>query len=125
MIKRSEVVCPVCEQVSPAPNGVGDLLKNFALMDAMRGAEPHADDEAVRPRILCELCEDQHDATSQCLDCEEYLCDVMVKAHHRSKRSKDHKVESFVLQSEENNKSIITKWFCLFTCVVLTSIYFL
>lgn len=42
----------------------------------------------------CSSCDEENPATSHCLDCQEYLCDNCVRAHHRVRLTKDHFIES-------------------------------
>ena len=63
--KDNSITCPLCRHVTPVPSGnVGGLLKDLRQVAFLEGPlqgnqQPH----------VCELCEDQHEATFTCIDC--------------------------------------------------------
>ena len=63
--KDNSITCPLCRHVTPVPSGnVEGLLKDLRQVAFLEGPlqgnqQPH----------VCELCEDQHEATFTCIDC--------------------------------------------------------
>lgn len=53
----------------------------------------------------CSSCDEENPATSHCLDCQEYLCDNCVRAHHRVRLTKDHFIESLYLGRANANSN--------------------
>eukprot|EP01004_Peranema_trichophorum_P004486 NODE_3406_length_1357_cov_44.590762_g2968_i0.p1 GENE.NODE_3406_length_1357_cov_44.590762_g2968_i0~~NODE_3406_length_1357_cov_44.590762_g2968_i0.p1 ORF type:complete len:113 (+),score=10.84 NODE_3406_length_1357_cov_44.590762_g2968_i0:499-837(+) len=45
-------------------------------------------------KAKCDICDENHEAIYRCLQCEQNLCESMVKVHRNMKVSKDHKIIS-------------------------------
>jgi hypothetical protein len=43
----------------------------------------------------CQLCDEQHAATGRCLECDQNLCEMMARAHAKSKATSQHTIQSF------------------------------
>lgn len=54
----------------------------------------------------CELCDEQHPATSYCEDCESRICDLMASAHKKAKGTRDHRVTPLPLQMSASNEKV-------------------
>eukprot|EP00808_Paulinella_micropora_P009723 g37211.t1 len=80
LLKHDAVTCPTCRKDAPVPKGVHGLPKNFALLDVL-AAPKRKEDDAVR---ICNACDEQHPATSWCLECNENLCKEAARWHTRN-----------------------------------------
>lgn len=68
--------------------------------------------------LKCSSCSDNIVATSWCIDCAEFICDICVQAHQRLKITKDHtikaKEEGLLLENGTASSSFSpTNLFCL------------
>lgn len=52
------------------------------------------------PSVKCELCDEAHNASSRCVECEQYMCEVMVRAHEKSKATSKHCIQSLAEAQE-------------------------
>ena len=111
MVRRDRVgrlLCPTCKQdVSMAADtGIDCLPSNFFITNILDVVTSHDEDydngelekESRSPR-MCSSCDEGSKATSQCKDCNEYLCDKCVRAHQRVRLTKDHFIVRFALES--------------------------
>eukprot|EP00808_Paulinella_micropora_P030260 g45958.t1 len=90
LLKHDAVTCPTCRKDAPVPEGVHGLPKNFALLDVL-AASKRKEDDAVR---IYNACDEQHPATSWCLECNENLCKEAARWHTRNKTLQTHRVIS-------------------------------
>jgi hypothetical protein len=108
---RQQLVCPMDSSVTPlaARADVSSLPKNYPLAELLataRGAAAESPPLApvaasVPPRIAmdgvvpsCEVCEEPHDASYRCIECQQDLCDAATKLHRRLSMSMTHRVVS-------------------------------
>jgi hypothetical protein len=42
--------------------------------------------------VACELCEEKHDATHRCLECQQCICDALARLHRRMSGTMSHRV---------------------------------
>ena len=109
LIKENAVNCPTCRKTVSVPAGVAALPKNFALLDILLTTPRKEEDEGLR---LCETCEDEeHPATSCCLDCKESMCKDAARWHARHKVTRDHRVVSLD-ELKANPKLAAVSVFC-------------
>ncbi|CAH1786938.1 unnamed protein product, partial [Owenia fusiformis] len=85
--------CPICRDNCPIPNqGAAGLKVNFfanSVLDAMKGLEV-AETETIWNCALCFQGGKTIPAVSQCMECNEKLCQSCRQAHKRSRLSKSH-----------------------------------
>uniref|UniRef100_T1JL95 Uncharacterized protein n=1 Tax=Strigamia maritima TaxID=126957 RepID=T1JL95_STRMM len=79
-------VCPRCYQDML----VSEIIDNPFLQGSMQGNE----DEDAEKMYSCTNCDDKAEATSYCVDCNEWLCSQCTQAHERIKLTKEHVVKS-------------------------------
>ena len=100
LVQDNSVACPNCRRIYSAES----FPKNFSLLDALPQLEMEKKD------VACELCEDDdHPATHRCLECEEYLCSMLAKAHLKMKFTKGHTV---LVLSEVDNTPLSISVIC-------------
>jgi hypothetical protein len=85
---NSSLKCPKCN--FKIQNLILEAIpRNFNLMENLENAQKLTENE----NPLCQTCESgDHAATHQCLDCEEFTCSAMVKAHTVAKALRHHRV---------------------------------
>ncbi|XP_033110392.1 tripartite motif-containing protein 45-like [Anneissia japonica] len=85
------VMCPTCEtEVDLPKRGVYELPVNFMIRRGLL-------QEALNPNsknLPCDLCEDEADAITRCIDCTVNLCNFCSQAHNRQRKTSSHKVMS-------------------------------
>eukprot|EP00457_Paulinella_chromatophora_P003311 gb/GEZN01003318.1/.p1 GENE.gb/GEZN01003318.1/~~gb/GEZN01003318.1/.p1 ORF type:complete len:593 (-),score=84.24 gb/GEZN01003318.1/:358-2136(-) len=110
LIDHNSVTCPTCRKAVAVLAGVTGLPKNFALLDILL-ASPKQEEQAVPS---CETCDgdEQHPATSSCLDCKENMCKEAARWHARNKTSRNHRVLSLE-ELKANPKLAAVPMFCL------------
>ncbi|XP_038064900.1 uncharacterized protein LOC119735272 [Patiria miniata] len=90
----SVMPCPVCRRESNIPSdGVSGLKTNFHLKEIVEDLglkEKLAQTRGVK--FLCELCEDQREAQSRCMDCPFLLCKQCRAGHQRIATTANHEV---------------------------------
>ncbi|XP_038058536.1 tripartite motif-containing protein 45-like [Patiria miniata] len=93
-----KITCPLCQRQTILPEGgVAKLNKNYTLMSLvdevskqeqiLKGAETEG--PAV---VVCQACDEENEATVQCTDCEQFLCQYCLKAHQRWAALRNHKI---------------------------------
>ena len=91
-MKDETITCPQDRKDFHVTAGVGGLPKNFALLDVLLASSLKQPDTTP---VLCDTCgEEEHLATSYCLECKEKMCDIAAQFHTRLKLSRDHRVLS-------------------------------
>ena len=101
LLTSKQLKCPLDNKESSV-TGKNDLPKNFALLDVLQAAsvdilqvasvEKDCKNEQVT-EVECQVCDgEKHEATYKCLNCEEFMCDLIMKVHKRSKGLRDHTV---------------------------------
>ena len=108
LIKKNSINCPTCGNTVSVPGGVAALPKNFSLLDILLTRQKE-EDEGLR---MCKTCEDEeHPATSCCLDCKEDMCKIAARIHTRQKVTRDHRVVSLD-ELKANPKLAAVSVFC-------------
>ena len=54
---------------------------------------PISNERSSSSVVYCENCEENQPAVGKCVDCNEYLCDLHLKGHKASKKTKNHQIE--------------------------------
>ena len=108
---RQQLVCPMDSSVTPlaARADVSSLPKNYPLAELVAAAvgasaaSLPAPAAAAPPPVAmggvvpnCEVCEEPHDASHRCIECQQHMCDLMAKSHRRQSMSMTHRVVSLV-----------------------------
>ena len=109
LLRDKAIICPTCRSTVSVAAGITGLPKNFALLDIILATPKHADDEGLH---ICEACDDeQHPATSCCLDCKEDICKDAARLHTRSKANSEYRVVSLE-ELKANPKLAAVPVFC-------------
>src|SRR6218665_924942 len=88
--------CPMCgKEFVISLNGVDGVQKNFFIENIL---EFKTALQLGSPTIICDMCNIRNDgktgqeATTRCLECQDYYCDSCVKVHQFQKVTKDHRI---------------------------------
>lgn len=93
------VVCPICSFPSKlGSKGIEELPVNFLILK-----NPSYVVEERKSPIKCGNCEDNSEATGQCSECKEYLCDKCTAAHRRVRVTRDHQIIPLSELGKEND----------------------
>ena len=99
------VICPICSSSNElGSKGIDELPVNFLIAVELKNRN-HAVEEKKAP-IKCGNCEDNAEATGQCKECAEFLCDKCTSAHRRVRVTREHQIISLnelTTNNEENN----------------------
>ncbi|XP_038062723.1 E3 ubiquitin-protein ligase TRIM56-like [Patiria miniata] len=103
------IPCPVCRQETKLPEvGVQGLKTNFHLIGLVE--ELKLQEKIVGSGdtcLLCDVCEEDNEATQRCLDCGQYMCSVCSRMHLRFAATSNHKVAP--LKDIREGKVTVTK----------------
>ncbi|XP_033632015.1 tripartite motif-containing protein 59-like isoform X1 [Asterias rubens] len=93
---EENIICPICRKETSSPEvGIDDLPQSFFLINLIETiAEQQQLVRCLQTKINCQDCDEEDEAVSYCLDCQEFLCEVCDNAHQRSKRTKGHEKAS-------------------------------
>jgi hypothetical protein len=94
---KHTIACPIDGAESDVKNGdASTLATNFGLMPLIAAAlrPPPPVLASSSGDVACELCEEKHDATHRCLECQQCMCDGVAKQHRRLSVSMSHRVVS-------------------------------
>ncbi|XP_076622856.1 E3 ubiquitin-protein ligase TRIM33 [Colletes latitarsis] len=117
LLESNVVACQICNVTTQADNLIENrFLSKFIEEDC----SPGTDDESkeTEEEKKCTSCHDNANATSWCVECEEFICQNCVMAHQRLKITKDHtiKPKDEVANDRDNvkknNKKIPGYLFC-------------
>ncbi|XP_038054602.1 E3 ubiquitin-protein ligase TRIM71-like [Patiria miniata] len=90
----TKLTCPLCRRETMLKgSGVADLPNNFAfsaLVEEVTMQEKLL--EGQGSDIKCQNCDEENQATSRCMDCDNFLCQECQKAHERMTFMKSHKI---------------------------------
>lgn len=96
------VICPTCSSPSDlGSEGIDALPVNFLILKNQN----YSLEEKKNP-IKCANCEDNAEATGQCGECKEFLCDKCTAAHRRVRVTRGHQIiplNELTSQEEANN----------------------
>ncbi|KAI4463544.1 transcription intermediary factor [Holotrichia oblita] len=88
------VECPTCGLTCEADK----IIDNQFLLELNTTEET----TTKVAELKCSSCSDDNVATSWCVDCSEYICDICVQAHQRLKITKDHTIKPKEDGAQEN-----------------------
>ncbi|KYN01662.1 PREDICTED: E3 ubiquitin-protein ligase TRIM33 isoform X2 [Cyphomyrmex costatus] len=117
LLESNVIMCHVCNVTSQVEN----LIENRFLSKLLEEeSDVGLDDEAkeAEEEKKCTSCHDNINATSWCMECEEFICENCVMAHQRLKITKDHviKPKDEIVNDRDNvkrgNKKIPGYLFC-------------
>ncbi|KOX76823.1 E3 ubiquitin-protein ligase TRIM33 [Melipona quadrifasciata] len=117
LLESNVIACQICNVTTQAENLIENrFLSKFIEEDN----SPGTDDESkeTEEEKKCTSCHDNANATSWCVECEEFICQNCVMAHQRLKITKDHtiKPKDEVANDRDNvkrnNKKIPGYLFC-------------
>jgi tripartite motif-containing protein 56 len=95
---KHTITCPNDGQESEVKGGdVAALPTNFTILPliaAARRPPPPLSSAAAGDGESCELCEESHNATHRCLECQQFMCDTWAKGHRRMSGTMSHRVVS-------------------------------
>ena len=100
----NKIECPKCRKINPVPpnSGICGLPKNFSVLDVVLGAaaSPPEDEKEKRASsnspTQCEVCPEEHPATSYCMECKSNVCSESVRSHKRIALTRKHRVVTLV-----------------------------
>jgi len=103
--------CPICR--TPFQSLSRDQLANFSTdsflfnalntFDSLKNLGPEHDNQ----KLIC--LDGENDATSYCLDCQDYYCETCTKAHKMTKVTKNHQLISIQEMKDEGQINSISK----------------
>jgi hypothetical protein len=97
---KHTITCPIDGAESDVKNGdATTLATNFGLMPLIAAAlrpPPPVPAAHSTSDVACELCEETHDATHRCLECQQSMCDGVAKLHRRQSGTMSHRVVSLM-----------------------------
>lgn len=112
--KEGIVICPICSSPSElGSKGIDELPVNFLIAATLKKRNFVVEEKKVP--IRCGNCEDNAEATGQCSDCAEFLCDRCTAAHRRVRVTREHQIISLnelATNDEENNNSVCSADSC-------------
>lgn len=96
------VICPTCSLPSElGSKGIDALPVNFLIVKNQNYVR-----EEKKTPIKCGNCEDNSEATGQCNECKEFLCDKCTAAHRRVRVTREHRIISLTeLTTEEKGNN--------------------
>lgn len=107
--RESTVICPKCSSPSElGSKGIDELPVNFLIAVELKNRNYAVEEK--KALIKCGNCEDNAEATGQCNECAEYLCDKCTSAHRRVRVTREHQIISLnelTTNDEENNNLCI------------------
>ncbi|XP_038053695.1 E3 ubiquitin-protein ligase TRIM71-like [Patiria miniata] len=90
----TKLTCPLCRRETMLKgSGVADLPNNFAfsaLVEEVTMQEKLL--EGQGSEIKCQACDEENQAISRCMDCDNFLCQECQRAHERMTLMKSHKI---------------------------------
>lgn len=107
--REGTIICPKCSSPSELGNkGIDELPLNFLIAVELKNRNNAVEEK--KALIKCGNCEDNAEATGQCNECAEYLCDKCTSAHRRVRVTREHQIISLnelKTNDEENNNLCI------------------
>jgi len=106
-----ELKCPICR--TPFQYESIDQLANLAtdsfLFNALNfhNSLNNSISEYKNQQLLCS--DEENEATSYCLDCQDYLCEICSKSHKTMKVSKNHQLISIEEMKNQTQINVISK----------------
>eukprot|EP01125_Pyxidicula_operculata_P019233 TRINITY_DN695_c0_g1_i10.p1 TRINITY_DN695_c0_g1~~TRINITY_DN695_c0_g1_i10.p1 ORF type:complete len:770 (-),score=229.44 TRINITY_DN695_c0_g1_i10:26-2335(-) len=101
------ITCPLCRRettYSNKENIFKSLSLNYALMDVVNENRQLSNQKQTQTVVYCEVCEEeQHEATSFCVVCQQSLCSIASKFHQKFQSSHQ------IISLKDNNPKKIDK----------------
>ncbi|XP_038077512.1 tripartite motif-containing protein 2-like [Patiria miniata] len=93
-INGLRIICSLCKrETSLTETGIEGLRDNLTLTSLVEEAGLQEQLVATQlSKIKCEACEEEQEAISRCMDCDDYLCKDCQWAHKRLSKMKNHKI---------------------------------
>jgi phage FluMu protein Com len=91
MSSSGNMTCPNCKRPHQI-NNMNSVPKNFTLLEILEATTAKKQSPDISFGICCGFCEDQHEGTHRCLDCNEVMCESLGIAHLKFKNFKSHRV---------------------------------
>lgn len=103
-----QLTCPACSQEVNS----GEVIDHLFLLEHLsKSAEGQVPEESKI--YTCTSCEEGANASAFCLDCQEWLCETCVSAHHRVRVTKDHVIRQKDEMEGEKTSGLSQKYlFC-------------
>jgi len=103
--------CPICRTPFQAQSTehLSNLPTDSYLLNALyiEVASLSISQQKKKQKLMC--LDGENEATSYCLDCQDYLCETCIKAHKTMKVTKSHQLISIEEMKDENQIKSITK----------------
>ncbi|XP_038055949.1 tripartite motif-containing protein 45-like [Patiria miniata] len=95
------IVCPLCRKETAMTEAGVDMLPGGS-----KDVNQQEQTEGQGLKVMCQVCDEENEAISRCMDCKHYLCQECQKAHNRMAvlMMKDHKIVALTeldVESEE------------------------
>ncbi|CAL1263778.1 unnamed protein product [Larinioides sclopetarius] len=81
---NKQLTCPACSQEI----NTDDIVDHLFLIEYVQNSESLPEENS----FPCTSCEEGAEGSAFCQECQEWLCDTCVSAHHRVRVTKDHTV---------------------------------
>ncbi|XP_022108551.1 tripartite motif-containing protein 2-like [Acanthaster planci] len=93
-INGLRIICSLCKrETSLTETRIEGLRDNLTLMSLVEEAGLQEQLVASQlSKIKCESCDEEQEAISRCMDCDDYLCKDCQSAHKRLSKMKNHKI---------------------------------
>ena len=94
--------CPICRQEC---RNLDDIIDNHFIVATATPSTSTDDATSGTDNSVCTNCDDNAAVTAWCQDCEEWLCDACIQAHHRVRITKDHTIRPKEEMEDEPTES--------------------
>ncbi|GBL87028.1 E3 ubiquitin-protein ligase TRIM33 [Araneus ventricosus] len=84
ILGNKQLTCPACSQEI----NTDDIVDHLFLIEYVQNSESLPEENS----FPCTSCEEGAEGSAFCQECQEWLCDTCVSAHHRVRVTKDHTV---------------------------------
>jgi len=108
-----ELRCPICRTSFNPKSREKDQLSNLStdsfILDALNvqnSLKNSIPKQQSNHKTIC--LDEENEATSYCLDCEDYFCEMCAKAHRKTKTTKHHQIIAIEQMKNENQINSIT-----------------
>ncbi|XP_022111727.1 E3 ubiquitin-protein ligase TRIM71-like, partial [Acanthaster planci] len=110
-LNDDKVTCPLCQRETTLPEGGVDKLNtNYTLISLVE--EVTKQEQLLKCErsivVICQSCDEENEAISRCMDCEQYLCEKCHMAHLRLAALNLHTITS-VTELKESASSTVPK----------------
>ena len=106
-----ELRCPICRTPfqSESTEQLANLSTDSYLLNALNfhNSLKNSVSEYNNQKLMC--LDEENEASSYCLDCQDYLCEMCAKAHQKSKTTKNHQLISIGEMKNQTQINVISK----------------